>query len=176
MAFLIFLSIAVVLILIIRFFIRNSSTDNLMKQFELPLEDRVFLMKKYGPSKINKWVIQQYITEKTARESFSKPENQILQAKAIFVRSFQELTKDFNLANAVTIRFSEKNLNNLEVLYSCERDNINLEAYLETAIFNKDAYKNFESIGLEKIYFIDEKRKEFEVISLNELGDTVNRL
>lgn len=61
--------IVIIVILVILFVInqvrKNERADNLMKAHGLPLEDRQFLMKKYGPSGIDKWMIMKYMTDKS---------------------------------------------------------------------------------------------------------------
>lgn len=77
--------IVIVGILVILFIIsqvrKNARADNLMKAHGLSLEDRQFLMKKHGPSGIDKWVIMKYMTDKSKErfvdnfEDFMKSEN-----------------------------------------------------------------------------------------------------
>lgn len=61
--------IGIVVFLIILFVInqirKNARADNLMKAHGLSLEDRQNLMRKHGPSGIDKWVIMKYMTDKS---------------------------------------------------------------------------------------------------------------
>ncbi len=60
--------IGIVAFLIIFFIInqvnKNAKADNLMKAHGLSLEDRQILMRKFGPSGIDKWVIMRYMADK----------------------------------------------------------------------------------------------------------------
>ena len=61
--------IGIVVFLIIFFIInqvrKNARADNLMKAHGLSLEDRQILMRKHGPSGIDKWDIMRYMTDKS---------------------------------------------------------------------------------------------------------------
>lgn len=62
-------AIGIVVFLIIFFIIyqfrKNARADNLMKAHGLSLEDRQILMRKHGPSGIDKWIIMRYMTDKS---------------------------------------------------------------------------------------------------------------
>ncbi len=155
-----FFIIVVVIIFVIRFYIRNTRADNLLKQFNLPLEDRVFLMKEYGPSGLNKWVIQQYIQEKS--------NNSVV--KKLFIDNFQALTSSFNLLDKVYLKYSEADNNVLEVQFKCQKDDISLKEYLDVVIFNKDAYNNLKNMGITKIVFMDVVNHEYEDSAIDKLA------
>ena len=67
--------VAIIIFAIVAFIVnqvgKNRRADDLMKAHGLSLEDRVYLMKMYGPSGIDEWVILRYMTEKS-RERMEK--------------------------------------------------------------------------------------------------------
>lgn len=61
--------IIIIIVLLVIYWItknikQNKRADNLMKAFGLSLEDRTYLMKKHGPFKIDKWIIEKFLLDK----------------------------------------------------------------------------------------------------------------
>ena len=96
-----------------------------------------------------------------------------MNVKEYFIKNFQALLKDFNLINKVQLGFAEKDSNVLEISYKCQRNDLNLEAYIETLIFCKEGYTTLSKLGVKRIVFIDENRSEFEDISIAKLKSIV---
>jgi hypothetical protein len=57
---------------------QNRRADNLMKAFGLSLEDRTYLMRKYGPFKIDKWIIEKFLFDKKSYKRSTNECNQPL--------------------------------------------------------------------------------------------------
>lgn len=148
--------IGIVVFLIIFFVVnqvrKNARADNLMKVHGLPLEDRQILMRKYGPSGIDKWVIMRYMTDKSKDRIITNHKvhvNEIDELKDVFVHRFMQLRNDFNVQGKVEISFSSSDPKVFNIILSSFEDD-DIMMYLQTLIFSKNAHKSFVGLGLIK--------------------------
>jgi len=169
--------VGIVVFLIIFFIInqvrKNARADNLMKAHGLPLEDRQILMRKYGPSGIDKWVIMRYMADKLKDgkiTNYKVESNKIDKLKDDFVQNFMQLRNDFNVQSKVEISFSSTNPRIFYIILDSFDDEDTM-MYLTTLIFSKIAYRNFIGLGINKIelYYKDIDKKDF--LMVNSLKD-----